>query len=66
MKMTKHNCFYFDSFWLEIIEEKLKMFASDYDKVIYSNRCIQDFRSEKCGQFCIAFLNNVKTINQHK
>ena len=65
IKMTKHDCFYFDSFGLKIIEENIKKFASNYDKVIYSNRCIQDFRSEKCGQFCIAFLKNVKTVNQY-
>ena len=65
IKMTKSSCFYFDSFGLEILDENIKKFASNYYKVIYSNCCIQDYRSEKCGQFCIAFLNNVKTINQY-
>ena len=65
IKMTKHSCFYFDSFGLEILDENIKKFASNYYKVIYSNCCIQDYRSEKCGQFCIAFLSNVKTVNQY-
>ena len=65
IKMTKQNCFYFDSFGLEIVEENIKKFACNYDKVLYSNLCIQDFRSEKCGHFCIAFLKSVNTVNQY-
>ena len=47
IKMTKHSCFYFDSFGLEILDENIKKFASNYSEVIYSNHCIQDYRSEK-------------------
>ena len=63
--MTKRSCFYFDSFGIEILDENIKKFASNYYKAIYSNHYIQDLRSEKCGKFCIAFLNNVKTVNQY-
>merc|ERR1711954_300928 len=61
----KSGAHLFLRFGLKIIEENIEKFASNYDKVIYSNPCIQDFRSEKCGHFCIAFLKNVKTVNQY-
>ena len=54
--------FYFDSFGVQIVDENIKQFVSTYDKVLYSNICIQDIRSEKCGEFCIAFINNVKSV----
>ena len=66
LKMTKNKCFYFDSFGLYIVNENIRKFVSKYGKVTYSNICIQDIRSEKCGQFCVAFVkivNNVKSYN---
>ena len=64
VKMTKNKCFYFDSFGVKIEEENIKRFVSMYDKVLYSNICIQDIRSKKCGEFCIAFINKVNNIVQ--
>ena len=64
MRMTKDNCFYFDSFGLEIINENIKNFAKIYKKVIYSERCIQNIQSKKCGEFCVAFVNIVNCVIQ--
>ena len=66
MKMTNDKCFYFDSFGKEIINENIKHFANIYENVIYSKRCIQDIQSVKCGEFCIAFVNNVDSIKNYK
>ena len=66
MRMTKDNCFYFDSFGLEIINENIKNFAKIYKKVIYSERCIQTIQSEKCGEFCVAFVNNIDCVESYQ
>ena len=66
VKMTKYNCFYFDSFGVEIVDENIKQFVCRYDKVLYSNICIQDIRSVKCGEFCIAFINYVNNMSEYE
>ena len=66
VKMTKYNCFYFDSFVIVIVYENIKQFVCRYDKVLYSNICIQDIRSVKCGEFCIAFINYVNNISEYE
>jgi len=66
MRMTNNECFYFDSFGVEIINENIKKFAKIYKKAIYSVRCIQNIDSEKCGEFCVAFINNVHCIESYK
>ena len=50
VRMKKFICFYFDSFGVEIVDENIKQFVCRYDKVLYSNICIQDIRSVKCGK----------------
>ena len=60
VKMTKYNCFYFYSFGVVIVDENIKLFVSRYDKVLYSNICIQDIRSVKCGEFCLAHFTFLK------
>ena len=40
--------------------------VSIYDKVLYSDICIQDIRSKKCGEFCIAFINKVNSIMRYE
>ena len=45
VKMTKNKCFYFDSSGVKIVDENIKRFVSMYDKVLYSDICIQDIRS---------------------
>ena len=50
----KNKCLYFDSFGLPIVEETLiKYIEPYYDSVLYSDVCIQDIESTKCGKFCI-------------
>ena len=66
VKMTKNKCFYFDSFGVNIVEENIKQFVCRYDKVLYSNICIQDIRSLKCGEFCIAFIKIFYNISKYK
>ena len=66
VRMTKNYCFYFDSFGVPIVNENIQRFVKKYKKAIYSYKCIQDVRSEKCGQFCIAFINNVDSIKNYK
>ena len=66
MRMTINKCFYFDSFGVPIQDKDIKQFAKEYDEVIYSNICIQDLTSVKCGEFCIAFINNVNSITSYE
>ena len=66
MRMIKNKCFYFDSFGVPILDKEIKQFAKEYDEVIYSNICIQDLTSVKCGEFCIAFINNVNSITSYE
>ena len=59
--MKPKTCFYFDSFGVPIMNIEIKNFLKEkYKKVIYSDVCIQSFKSKKCGQFCINFLKIVK------
>ena len=60
--LTKHKCFYFDSFGVPIMEERIISYLQPkYKKVIINNECIQHFTSASCGLFCIAFIKNVKS-----
>ena len=52
--LQKERCFYFDSFGLPIINENILHYLHKFRKVMYSDNCIQDINSEKCGKFCIA------------
>ena len=57
--LQKERCFYFDSFGLPIINENILQYLHKYRKVMYSDNCIQDINSEKCGKFCIAFIKYI-------
>ena len=60
--LRKDQCFYFDSFGLPIVEEYLlKFLEPHYDIVTYSDVCIQHAESKKCGEFCILFVEHVKS-----
>jgi hypothetical protein len=60
--VTRKKCFYFDSFGLPILEEAITEYLNPhYDVVTYSDICIQDDESDKCGQFCISFVTKVKS-----
>ena len=61
--LTKQKCLYFDSFGWFIIEGNILRYLKPYYKTItYSDMCIQDSLSDKCGEFCIAFIQNVKNV----
>ena len=60
--LTKHKCFYFDSFGVPIMEETIVSYLQQkYKKVTVNNECIQHFTSASCGLFCIAFIKNVNS-----
>ena len=60
--LEEDECFYFDSFGLPILEEALiKYLKPYYNFVAYSDICIQDFESDKCGKFCILFVKQVNS-----
>ena len=55
------------SFGLPIVEETLiKYIEPYYDSVLYSDVCIQDIRSTKCGKFCILFLTHVNSKSKYE
>ena len=56
------SCFYFDSFGIPILNHEIhKFLQKKYKKVTFSTLCVQDYRSNKCGEFCIIFLKNVSS-----
>ena len=60
--LTKHKCFYFDSFGAPILEETIVSYLQQkYEKVTINNECIQHLYSDSCGLYCIAFVKNVKS-----
>ena len=60
--LTKHKCFYFDSFGVPIMEETIVSYLQQkYQKVTINNECIQHFNSTSCGLFCVAFIKHVKS-----
>ena len=63
--LQKKRFFYFDSFGLPIINENILHYLHKYRKVMYSDNCIQDINSEKCGKFCIAFIKNVHSRHSY-
>ena len=55
------SCFYFDSFGIPILDSEIKKFlGKKYNKITFSALCVQDFRSNKCGEFCTYFLKFVR------
>ena len=59
--LDKNKCFYFDSFGLPVVEKYLLDYLEPYyNTVTYSDVCIQDIESEKCGGFCVMFVKHVK------
>ena len=58
--LKKKSCFYFDSFGLPILNDNILNFVSEiYNKVSYTDVCIQNVFSDYCGKFCIAFIKHV-------
>ena len=62
VKLTQNKGYYFDSFGLGIVNQNIiNFFKQYYTKVTVNNECIQHHSSEKCGLYCIAFINNVNS-----
>ena len=58
--LNPKSCFYFDSFGIPVLNSEIRKFlGKKYKKVTFSTLCVQDFRSNKCGEFCINFLKFV-------
>ena len=53
------ECFYFDSFRVRPLPEVESVINKSNKQYYYNTYRIQDFDSNKCGYFCISFLENV-------
>ena len=63
----RDSCLYFDPFGVSIVEtEILDYVKSRYQSFVYSNTCIQDVKSNKCGAFCVSFILSVKNKKDYK
>ena len=64
--LQKKQCFYFDSFGLPIINDyNLEFIRDAYNKVTYTDNCIQSANSDMCGKFCIAFIKYVHSKSSY-
>ena len=55
------ECLYFDPFGVSIVENEIYDYIkSRYKSSSYSNTCIQDMKSKKCGAFCVSYILSVK------
>ena len=67
MILLADKCLYFDPFGVRIVEtDILDYVKSRYQSLVYSNTCIQDVKSNKCGAFCVSFILSVKNKNDFK
>ena len=65
--LTKRKCYYFDSFGLGVMDmDIIKFLKQAYKKVTINNECIQHITSDKCGLYCIAFVNKVTSKMSYK
>ena len=65
--LHRENCFYFDSFGIEIVDgQVLEFIKKCYKQYTFNSVCIQHYKSKKCGEFCIAFLKLVNSKKQFK
>ena len=67
LRLQKACCFYFDSFGVDIVDKEIMSFIKrKYQKYTFNNKCIQNYDSENCGKFCIAFIKMVKNKKEFK
>ena len=67
LRLQKAFCFYFDSFGVDIVDREILSFIKrKYQKYTFNDKCIQNYDSENCGEFCIAFIKMVKNKNDFK
>lgn len=65
--LTPKKCFYFDSFGVGILENNINKFIErKYKTYIHSIKEIQAIESEKCGEFCMGFVLQVKNVKTYK
>lgn len=61
--LTQHTAFYMDSFGCPLLEpDIIQYLVRYYDEVIYNKVCIQHPTSARCGYFCIAFVQQVRSL----
>ena len=67
--LLKDVCLYFDSFahtrHFNMISHLLKN-KYNYKKIIVNSKVIQNNKSKKCAEFCIAFIKNVNSIESYE
>ena len=67
---NKHNSIYFDSFGTSLPISIIKLLKKFKYKYGYTNKVIQNLRSDLCGYFCVAFIylvtKNKPTTNLNK
>lgn len=62
--INRDDLIYFDSFGVRPLKEVERLVTKD---MYYNTYRIQDFDSNKCGYFCIDFINNVRDFKSfHK
>ena len=60
------ECLYFDPFGVSIAENEIFDYLRfRYRSFSYSNTCIQDIKSKKCGAFCVSYILSVKNKNDY-
>jgi len=65
--LSKSKCFYFDSFGVGVMDPDIINFLKKYyKKVTINNECIQHHDSDKCGLYCVAFINNVYSKSSYE
>ena len=64
--LTEKHAYYFDSFGLGIIDQQIRQFLlPHYSSIIFNSLCIQHILSDKCGYYCIYFVQNVHNLKSY-
>ena len=64
--LTEKHAYYFDSFGLGIIDQQIRQFLLPrYSSIIFNSLCIQHILSDKCGYYCIYFVQNVHNLKSY-
>ena len=59
------KCCYFDAFGMPMPTD-INVFLTPFKPVAQNNRTIQDFKSMKCGYFCLAFIKYFNDFDYKK
>ena len=64
--LTEKHAYYFDSFGLGIVDQQIQQFLLPrYSSIIFNSLCIQHILSDKCGYYCIYFVQNVHNYKSY-